>query len=282
MLCAIDGLHVGNNSNHATEVHSTLLNLTKLYTEATKLDLCVDTADVLQFAIFIPATEVTGMIHADFPLPLVFLDERTVDERLFRTLRQTPVATSYLNTCEAELAGKSRRKQMASLVNNEVPVISHRLTNRNLFDMFAWSNREVRRIVSTLRRSIDIDDLDVVAVNTRHLLTATGNETYRQVVEGVQQQTGNCRRVTTTRNLVVEEELTDSTEILANLRRHNMERATQRQHGIHILDMCIKRERTVSTDSVSRSQFLHILHHCNEVSQTCLVEHSSLRLSGRT
>ena len=80
----------------------------------------------------------------------------------------------------------------------------------------------------------------MVTMYTIQFLTTGGDESYGQIVVRVQQQGSNSRRVATTSNLVIEEELTDSTEVLAYFGRHDVERATQRQNSIHILDMCIE------------------------------------------
>ena len=122
----------------------------------------------------------------------------------------------------------------------------------------------------------------MVTMYTIQFLTTGGDESYGQIVVRVQQQGSNSRRVATTSNLVIEEELTDSTEVLAYFGRHDVERATQRQNSIHILDMCIERERAMTLYAVCRRQLFHVNNHMDEVPQTCLVQHSSLRLTGRT
>ena len=45
------------------------------------------------------------MIHTDTASPWVVLHKRTVTESLGGTVWQLPVATSYLNTCKAQLSG---------------------------------------------------------------------------------------------------------------------------------------------------------------------------------
>ena len=116
----------------------------------------------------------------------------------------------------------------------------------------------------------------MVAIDAVHLLTTTRRKADGQVVEGIQQQTGHCRRITATRTLMVDEELTDSRQVFTNLCRHDVERATQCQHRIHILDMGIERERTVAADAVIGRQLLHVDDDGDEVTQTSLMEHSAL------
>ena len=41
---------------------------------------------------------------------------------------------------------------------------------------------------------------------------------------------------------MVDEELADGIQVLADLGRHDVERAAQCEHGIHVLDVGIKRE----------------------------------------
>ena len=81
---------------------------------------------------------------------------------------------------------------------------------------------------------------------------------------------------------MVDQELADSCQVLTYLCRHDVERATQRQHGIHILDMRIERERTVSADAVIAGEFLHVDDHSNEITQASLMEHGSLGFTSRT
>ena len=81
---------------------------------------------------------------------------------------------------------------------------------------------------------------------------------------------------------MVDQELADGCQVLTYLCRHDVERTTQRQHGIHILDMRIERERTVSADAVISCQFLHVDDHGNEITQASLMEHGSLRFTCRS
>ena len=122
----------------------------------------------------------------------------------------------------------------------------------------------------------------MVAIDTIHLLTSTRGETDRQVVEGVEQQTGHRRRIAAARTLMVYQELADGRQVLAYLRRHDVERTAQRQYRIHILDMRIERERAVSADAIVSRQLLHVDNDGNEVTQTCLVQHGTLRLTSRS
>ena len=166
--------------------------------------------------------------------------------------------------------------KVAGSIDDEVPVVGHTLADRYILYATSWSNAIVRGVVGALRRTIDIDNLDVVAIDTVHLLTTTRGKADGQVVEGVEQQTGHCRRITATRTLMVDEELTDSSEVFADLCRHDMERSAQRQHGIHILDMRIEREGAVAADAVIGRQLLHVDDDGDEVTQTSLMEHSAL------
>ena len=81
---------------------------------------------------------------------------------------------------------------------------------------------------------------------------------------------------------MVEQELADSIEVLTDFRRHDMERAAQRQDGIHILDMSVEGEGTVSFNTVFSRQVLHIDDHIDEVPKTGLMQHGTLRLTCRT
>ena len=163
------------------------------------------------------------MVHPNGTPPAVLFHKRTVNKRLSRALRQSPVAASYLDTCETELASHTLRNEVASRINDEVPVVGHTLANRDVLHPLAWGNAIIGGIVGTFCGAIDINNLDMVAENTVHLLATTRRETDRQVVEGVEQQAGHCCRVTSARNLVVEEELADGSEVLANFCRHDVE-----------------------------------------------------------
>ena len=219
------------------------------------------------------------MVHADRTAPAVFLYKRTLDKRLGSTFWQAPIATPHLNTGETEFTSHSLWYEVACGIDDEVPVVGHTLANWDVFNTTSWGDAIIRGVVGTLRRTIHIDNLDVVAEHAIHLLTATRRESDGQVVEGIEQQTGHRRRIATTRTLMVYQELADLGEILTNLSRHNVERATKRQYGIHILDMRIERERAVAADTVGSSQLLHVYHHSNEVAKTSLMEHGTLGLA---
>ena len=117
----------------------------------------------------------------------------------------------------------------------------------------------------------------MVAEHTVHLLATARGEADGQVVEGVEQQACHGRRVAATRDLMVYQELTNGSKVLSDFRRHDVERAAQGQHGIHVLDMRIEREGTVSADTVFRRQLLHVDDHGNEVAQTGLMQHRAFR-----
>ena len=122
----------------------------------------------------------------------------------------------------------------------------------------------------------------MVAEYAVHFLTSASGEADRQVIESVEQQTGHRRRIATTRTLMVYQELADGRQVLAYLRRHDVERTAQRQYRIHILDMRIERERAMSADTIVSGQFLHVDDDGNEVTQTCLVQHGTLRFTSRS
>ena len=77
---------------------------------------------------------------------------------------------------------------MARVVDNEVPSVSHWLANGDILHTFAWSNAVVRGVVRTFGRSVHIDDFYVVTVDTIQLFTTCRDETYGQVVIGIEQQ----------------------------------------------------------------------------------------------
>ena len=205
------------------------------------------------------------MVHADGTAPAVLLDKRTVDERLRRTLGQAPIAASHLDASKAQLARHTQRHEVAGSVDNEVPVVGHTLSDGDILHPSACRDAVVRGVVGALRRPVDIDNLYMVAVDAVHLLAATRGKADGQVVEGVEQQTGHCRRITASRTLMVYEELADGCEIFTNLRRHDVERAAQRQHGVHILDVRVERERAVAADAVVGRQLLHVDDDSDEV-----------------
>ena len=133
------------------------------------------------------------MIHADRTSPAVLLHEGTINERLGCALRQPPIATSNLYTGKAQLTCHALRHQVSCRVNNEVPVVGNTLTNGNVLCAMSWWDTIIRGIVGTLRGTIDIDDLYMVAIHTVHLLAATRREADGQVVERVEEQTHHRR-----------------------------------------------------------------------------------------
>ena len=240
MLVAHHLAHFGSSLTDALDIQGLALYLTELDTETAQLHLGVDTAHVLDLAILIPAAEVARMVHPYRTSPTVLLDERTVDKRLGRALGQSPVTASHLDAGKTQLACHTLWHQVASGVNDEVPVVSHTLADRYVLHTAARSDAVIGSIVGTLRRAIDVDDLDVVAIHTIHLLATTCGKADGKIVEGVEQQTGHRRRIATTCTLMVDQELADSCQVFTDLCRHDVERTAQCQHGIHILDMRIE------------------------------------------
>ena len=281
MLVAHHLAHLGSSLTHAFDVERLALNLSQLDAETTQFHLCVDTSHVLNLSIFVPAAEVARVVHADRSSPAVLLDKRTIDERLGCALWESPVAASHLYAGKAQLACYALWHEVASGVNDEVPVVGYALADRDVLHTCAWSNAIIRGVVGALCRTIDVDDFDVVAIDTIHLFATTRCEADREVVEGVEQQTGHGCGIAATRALVVDEELTDGIEVLANLCWHDVERTTQREHRIHVLDVCVEGEGTVSADAVAGSELLHVDDHGDEVAQTCLMEHGTLWLARR-
>ena len=271
--------HLGSSLTDAVRLQHLVLYLSQLYAEASQLHLEVNTSQIFYVALFVPTADVASMIHADTASPRVVLYKRTVTESLCRTLRQLPVAASHLNASKAQLSCHALRQQSPMRVDDEVVAVCHRLTDGYVVDALPRSNLIVRRIVGTLRRTIDVDNLDMVAIYAVQLLATSRNEAHGQVVVGVQQQCRNSRRVSATRYLMVKQELPDSLKVFSYFRRHDVERAAQRQDGIHILDMRIERERAVPLDAVVSRQPLHVNHHIDEVPQTRLMQHGTLGLS---
>ena len=193
MLVAHHFAHLGSSLTDSTDIQSLAFYFAKLDAEAAQLHLRVDTAHILYLAILIPAAEVACVVHADRTSPTVFFDERTIDKRLCRALGQSPVAATYLNAGKAEFTRHALWHEVAGCIDNEVPVVGNTLTYGNILHPPAGSDAIIRGVIGTLRRSIDIDNLDVVTIDAIHLLATTRGKADRQVVEGVEQQTGHCR-----------------------------------------------------------------------------------------
>ena len=265
--------HLSSCLTDAVDIEGLAFDFAQFDTETAQFHLCVDTSQILQLSVIIPTAEVAGMIHADRMSPAVFFDKRAIDKCLRGTFGQSPVAASHLYAGKAQLASHTLGHEMSGGIDDKIPVVGHTLTDGNILHTPAWGNTIIRGVVGALRRTIHIDNLDVIAIDTIHLLAATRRKADGQVVIGVEQQTCHRRRIAATRNLVVDEELADSREVLAYLGRHDMERATQRQYRIHIFDMGIERERAVPADTVGSRQFLHIGDDSNKVAQACLMKH---------
>ena len=78
-------------------------------------------------------------------------------------------------------------------IDDEVVAVSHRLTDGDVVDTLTRSNLIIRGIVGTLRRSIDVDNLNMIAKYAVQLLTTCRNEAYGQVIVSVQQQGSDSR-----------------------------------------------------------------------------------------
>ena len=185
--------HLGSSLTNPLNIESLALYLAQFDAETAQLHLSVDTSHILYLAVLIPSAEVSRMVHPYRPSPAIFLHKRTIDERSCRALRQPPIASSHLDAGKAQFASHTLRHEVARSINNEIPVVCHTLSYRDILHMPSRSNAIVRSVVSTLCRSIYVDDLDMVTKNSVHLLTATRSETYGQVVEGIEQKTSHSR-----------------------------------------------------------------------------------------
>ena len=219
------------------------------------------------------------MVHPHRSAPTVFRHKRTIHERLGRSLRQSPIAASHLYTGKTQLARHTLWHQVARRIHDEVPVVAHTLSYGYVLYPLSWRYAIIRGIVRTLRRTIHVDNLNVVAIHAVHLLATTRRKPDGQVVEGVQQQTRHGCRVATARNLMVYQELAYGVQVFAYLCRHDVERTAQRQHGIHILDVSVERKTSVPAYSVGSRQFLHVDDYGYEVAQSSLMQHSPLGLA---
>ena len=226
MLVALYLAHFCSSLTDAVNVECFTLYLAQLNAETSKFHLCIDTSKIFYLSLVVPTAEVTCMIHLYRTSPTVFFNEGTRYERLRCSLRQSPIASSYLDAGETQLARYTLWYEITCGIDDKVPVVCYTLTYRNVFRSHTRSNTIIRCVVGTLCRTIYVDNLNMVAIYTIHLFSTTCGETDWQVVEGVQQQTCHCRRVSATSNLVVEEELTYLSEVLANLCRHDVERST--------------------------------------------------------
>ena len=282
MLVASYLADLGGRLADAVNLKGLVLNLAQFDAETAQLDLGVDAAQVFELPVLVPTAEVAGVVHPHGTAPAVFLYERTIDEGLGGAFRQAPIAATHLDAGEAQFTGHALRYQMTGRVHDEVPVVGHALSDGDVLDAGAGRNAVIRGVVRTFRRPIDIDDFDVVAVHAAHFLAAARSETDGEVVEGAQQQAGHRRRITAARDLMVEEELADGAEVLADFRRHDVEGTAEGEYGVHILDVRVEGEGTVAADAVGRGQFLHIDDHRDKVAQAGLVEHRAFGLARGT
>ena len=234
--------HLGGSLADALDVERFAFNLAQFDAESAQLDLGVDTSHVLYLSVLVPAAQVAGVVHAHGASPTVLADERAVDKRFGRAFGQAPIAASHLDAGEAQLTGHALGHQVAGRVDDEVPVVGHALADGNVLDALSRRDAVVGRVVGTLGRAINVDNLDVVAVDAIHLLAATCGEADGQVVEGVEQQAGHGRGIAATGDAVVDEELAYGIQVLADFSGHDVERAAQGEHGVHVLDVGVERE----------------------------------------
>ena len=165
------------------------------------------------------------MIHHHLAAEIVVLYVGTRSEGLCRTFRQTPVATSHLHTGKAQLTGHPLRQQVTVVVGNETPTIGDTLSDGDVFVVAATFHDKETCIVGTLGRSIDVDDVDMVALDTGQFVTACCNEPYRQV-EVVQQKDGHRCGIAAAGHLVANEEVIDGLQVLSDSRRHDVQAAS--------------------------------------------------------
>ena len=240
MLIALHLANFGGSLSDALDVQGLALYLAKFDAEAAQFHLRVDASKIFYLSLIVPAAEVARVIHLDGVSPAVLLHEGAVNERLGRALGQSPVAAPYLNASEAQLTRYALRHEVAGCIDDEVPVVGHALPDGDILYAAARGDAIIRGVIGAFRGTIDIDNLDMVAIDAVHLLAATRGESDGKVVEGVEQEAGHRCRVAATRAAVVDEELAYSSQILANLRGHDVEGAAERQHGVHILDMRVE------------------------------------------
>ena len=100
-------------------------------------------------------------------------------------------------------------------------------------------------MVSTFRRTIDVDDLRMACADHTSQLLATGSDIacgQLEVVEHHHSQRGGEPAAST---LMVYNKLIDLLQILPDVAGHDMQTTANGQDGISVLYVCHKRESTV-------------------------------------
>ena len=220
------------------------------------------------------------MVHTHGTAPRVRCHKRTVHKGLGGTLGQLPVAAADLNARKAQLALGTEGKELPVGAYDEVPRIGHGLAYGDVVDTLAGPNLVIGGVVGALGGTVDVDNLYMVAVDALKLLAAGGDEAYGEVRVGVYKQRTDRCAVAAAGDAVAHDEIAHGSRVLAYLGRHDMERAAERQDGIHVLDMRVEGERTVTLYAVGGGQALHVDDDVDEVPQAGLVEHCALGLAG--
>ena len=265
MVCAAYFAHLCCGLSDALDEQHLVLYLSEFDAETAQLDLEVDASDVFEVALLVVAADVTGVIHLYGSSVGVFVDERAFAEGLCGAFRQLPVASSHLYAGEAQFSGDALRHQSSLLVDDEVVAVGDRFADGDVVDMCARLYFIIRGVVGALCGSIDVDDLDVVAEDAVEFLASGGDEAHGEVIVGVEQECCDGCCVAAACDAVVEEELPDGAEVLAYLGGHNVEGSSECEDGVHILDMCIEGEGTVSADAVVGREVFHVDDHVDEV-----------------
>ena len=261
-------LHSSCRSLHAGEAGHDALDFPKLDTEAAHLDLLVDTAQIFQLALRIPAHEIPRAIHSGTR------QEGTINENLRGFLRTLPVAACCLNTKQAELSRDSPRQQLPLAVHDCRHAVRYRPANRDVCIRPARIHQMIYRIYGKFSRSIGVIEFDRCRTRRLQLFPANHQILQRQIVL-IQQLHSQLRGQIRSGNLILDKILIHARQIPAKSRRKNMNFRPACQQRIE--DSCrgIKAEARLLRPAVSRMQVLLFYLPGDIAPETFMPDHDS-------
>ena len=150
-------LYQCNRLPHTFNLKSCGFNLAQLYAETAEFDLIVNPAYILQLAVSIPATEVTGFVNLEF-LP----SDGNFNEALSREFRIIPITDGELNAAETQFSGTTFGQQAVVRIKNENLAIVQRPADRNGIVRFPIFQCKCGDMVCTFRGTVRVEKLHSV------------------------------------------------------------------------------------------------------------------------
>ena len=266
-----DGSH--RTLNARKSIHRALY-FTKFNAEPPQLHLLIDTTNIFQFSLFIPAYQVTGTIHS------FAWRKWSIHKSRGGLLRKIPIAARHLAAQQAKLTGRAARQQLPGTIHNSGNSIRHSAPDGNIIRIL-YFHPVIRGCYGKFCWAVAIIYPYFPQRYRLQPLAAQHQIAQRQIILPQHfhpQLCGQCHAG----NFMIAKILIHSGHILAKLRRQNMKLRPCSQRRIKIMHRRVKAETDLMCTVISRTQFLQFGQPRYEILQSPVLYHDPLGPAGGT